>query len=195
MNCGIKGKSKWFAAGAIALAAAALLFHAPLLRCFAGLLIDHEPIGDYRYVGVVGLCGGLAADQCYDVVEQLCRRRPSCRLLLVEFRRTRLAELGVLPSAEELGRRELKARGLSPPAVSVIHSDGGDDWATARTLRTWLADGRTPLSSWSTRASAALTFATCWIPCSIRPRPPACESGHYPTGNLTKQIGGGAARD
>ena len=34
----------------------------------------------------------------------------------------------------------MKARGLPPRTVAVIRSDGYDDWATARTLRAWLAD-------------------------------------------------------
>ena len=116
----MKAKSKWLAAGAVAIAAAALLFHAPLLRCLAGLLIDDEPIGDYQYVGVLGSYGGPDGDRCFDVAVELCRRRPSCGVLLVESRRGRLVEMGVLPSFETLSRRELKARGL-PPASRVGH--------------------------------------------------------------------------
>ena len=114
--------------------------HAPLLRCLAGLLIDDEPIGDYQYVGVLEWYGNPDGDRCCDVAVELCRRRPSCGVLLVESRRGRLVEMGILPSFETFSRRELKARGLPPKVVSVIHSDGCDDWATARALRAWLAD-------------------------------------------------------
>ena len=98
----MKAKSKWLAGGAVAIAAAALLFHAPLLRCLAGPLIDDEPIGNYRYVGVLDWCGKPDGDRCCDVAAQLWRGRPACGLLLVESRRGRLVELGVLPSFEAL---------------------------------------------------------------------------------------------
>jgi hypothetical protein len=136
----MKIKSKWLVVGAAVVAAAALLFHAPLLRCLAGLLIDDEPIGDYQYVGILGWDGRPDADWCFDAAVQLCRRRPSCDVLLIDSPRSRVAELGILPSFGALGRRELTARGLPPSAVSIIPSDGRDGWATARTLRAWLAE-------------------------------------------------------
>jgi hypothetical protein len=136
----VKAKSKWLAAGAVAIAAAALLFHSPLLRCLAGLLIADEPVGDCQYVGVLEWYGRPDGDRCYDVAAELCRSRPSRGLLLVESGRSRLVEMGVLPSFEAISRRELKTRGPLPQTVSVIASDGFDDWAKARALRAWLAD-------------------------------------------------------
>ena len=136
----MKRKWKWSAVAAVALAAVFLFFHATLLQHLAGPLIADEPVDHLQYVGLVEWNNAPDGDRCIDQAIALVRQNPNRKVLLVELARTRLVEIGVLPSFESLCRNELKARDFPPQIISVIRCDGYDDWSTARAIRTWLAD-------------------------------------------------------
>jgi hypothetical protein len=120
--------------------AVAWLVHALFLRGLAGFLVVDETPGDFQYVCILDGYLGPDDDRCYDSAVNLFRQKSPCGVLVVEPRLERLVETGVLPSFETLSRRELQTRGLPQNAVSVVRSDGYDDWATARALQVWLAD-------------------------------------------------------
>ena len=116
------------------------LVHSPLLQGLARPLIVDEPAGDFQYVSVIGWRHQPSGDRCYDVAMELYQRE-SCRgVLLVEPRLERLVETDAMPSFEVISRCQLAARGLPEEAVSVIRTDGSDDWATARALQRWLVE-------------------------------------------------------
>ena len=114
--------------------------HSPLLQGLARPLIVDEPTDDFQYVSVIGWRHGPDGDRCYDVAMELYGRE-SCRgVLVVEPRLERLVKTDATRSFEALSRCQLAARGLPEEAVSVIRTDGSDDWATARALQRWLAE-------------------------------------------------------
>ena len=108
----MKAKWKRRAVAAAVLVAAAWLFHGPLLAGLARPLIANQPAGDFNCIGVIARTYGPDGDRCYDVAGELFREKTSRRVLLVGSRPGRLVETGVLPSFEELGRRELARRGV-----------------------------------------------------------------------------------
>ncbi len=128
------------AVAAAVLAAAAWLFHGPLLGGLARPLIASQAAGNFDYIGMIAGTYGLDGDRCCDVAGELFREKTSRRVLLVGFRPGRLVETGVLPSFEELGRRELARRGVPPGAISVACGEGDSYRAVAGTLAAWLRD-------------------------------------------------------
>jgi hypothetical protein len=133
-------RRKAIIAGIAAALVVGLALHGPLLRSLAGPLIADDPVGDYDYVGILQWYNGPDGDRCYDAAADLCRRRPSCQLLLVQSRSNRLVELGILPSFIALTRRQFESRGLPWKSPTILRHNGNDDWATARAIRSWLAD-------------------------------------------------------
>jgi hypothetical protein len=133
-------KRKWLAAVAVGIVAATAIFHATLLRGLAGFLVADGPAGDFQYVGILDGHGLSNGAWYYDTAAKLRRQKPACGFLIVQFRRNRLVETGVLSSFDAFSRRALEVRGVPPQTISTITSDGYDDWAEARALQTWLAD-------------------------------------------------------
>lgn len=129
---------KRFAAGAVVVAVAAALFHAPFLRYLAAGLIVDEQIDNFQYIGLVESHTRPNDGRTYRMAVELQRQEPARRVLLIVSRGNRLTETGVLSSIETLCRRELETRGVKPETVDAIPSDGDDDWADARSLRRWL---------------------------------------------------------
>lgn len=115
------------------------LARAPLLRSLAGPLVFDEPAGDFNYVGILEWYGNPDGDQCFNAAAELFRRKRSCGVLVIESRRDRLVELGILPPFGFVSQCALKALGLPAQVVSTIQRDGCDDWANARALRAWMA--------------------------------------------------------
>ncbi len=120
--------------------AAAGLFHAPLLHGLAGLLIVDQPTDDYDCICISSWGYLPDGERCYDVAAELYRRRPSSRVLIVAPDPSRLEEIGVLPSFTALCRRELAARQVPQGAISVLHGEPCDDWATAAALGGWMRE-------------------------------------------------------
>ena len=156
-----------------------------LLQGLASCLVVDEPPGDFQYVCVLGWHDRPSGYRCYDTAVQLCRKRPSCGVLVIEPRPERLVEIGVLPSFETLSRRELESRGVPRRAISVLRTDGCDDWATARDSKRGWPIGRTLVRCCSARNFELPTSDTCWIPWSIPSWPLACGCKLCATRNAT----------
>ncbi len=120
--------------------AAACLFHAPILRGLARLLIVDQPTDDYDCVCISPWGYHAGGDRCYDVAAELHRRKPSCRVLLVATAPNRLEEIGVMPSFEATSRRQLLARHVPAEAVTVLRGEPWNDWANAEALAAWMND-------------------------------------------------------
>jgi len=129
---------------AAAIVGVALVFHAPLLRGLAGLLVATPTTDEADYIGVLDWWNSPDGDRCYDTAAGLFdgkkSRKASRGVLVVEFRPGRLAQVGALPTFEKLSRRELEARGVPQEAISVLHSEECGDWSTARALSGWLRE-------------------------------------------------------
>jgi hypothetical protein len=120
--------------------AAAWLFHAPLLRGLAGLLIVDQPTDDYDCVCISAWGDRRNGDRCYDVAVELYRKKPSCRILLIVPEPNRLEEIEAIASFATISERELLARHVPPGSVSVLRGQRWNDWDTARALAAWLHD-------------------------------------------------------
>ena len=136
---GMTTRRKWRIVILAVVVAVACLFHAPLLRGLAGLLIVDQPTDDYDCVCISSWGHHPSGDRCYDVAADLYRRKPSSRILLVAPDVNRLEEIGAMPSFESMSRRELRARHVPQEAVSVLRGEQWNDWATARALAGWIA--------------------------------------------------------
>ena len=106
----------------------------PILRGLAGILVvDQEPSRiDYVLVG-----GG---DGCFDEAAARYGEDPTRRILLMEPRPGRLVVLGILPTAEQMGRRALEARGVPPEAVQVIAWNPDAPPTGTERLQAWMND-------------------------------------------------------
>jgi hypothetical protein len=133
-------KSKWCVIGIGIAIFVAWFALGPFLRGLAAFLVADESVGSFQYIAVLDWYNGPDGDRCYDAATNLYQKVPSRRILLVESSSTRLVEIGALEAFDILSRRELENRGLPANAVTAIHSDGRDDWATARAIRVWLTD-------------------------------------------------------
>jgi hypothetical protein len=139
-NVGMQRKRKWRIVALAILVAAACIFHVPLLRGLAGLLIVDQPADDYNCVCIAAWGDNPNGDRCYNAAADLFHQKSSCRVLLIAPEPNRLDEIGVMPSFAAMSRRELGARGVPHEAVSVVRGERFNDWATARTLAAWLRD-------------------------------------------------------
>lgn len=116
------------------------LLHAPLLRSLAGPLIVNESDGDVSHVGILQWQEIGDGENCFNAAAALYREKPSRRFLVVERRLDRLMEIGILEPFATVSYWALKSLGAPTQAMSILRSNGCDDWATARALRTWLVD-------------------------------------------------------
>lgn len=126
---------------AVAVAAAvvgAALFHAPLLRGIVRPLVAEQPTSDCDGICLISNLQSPEGDRCYYVAAKLWRENPAAAALIVEPPENRIVAAGGLPSFAAISRRELSVRGLPDNAVSILPSDGNDDWAIARSLNDWL---------------------------------------------------------
>jgi hypothetical protein len=131
-------KRKRRIAALAAMVAVAWLFHAPLLRGLAGLLIVDQPTDDYDCVCISAWGDRPNGDRCLDAAANLYRRKPACRVLLIAPTPSRLEASGVVTSFASPNRKELHERGVPQAAVSILHSQRWNDWATARALAAWM---------------------------------------------------------
>jgi hypothetical protein len=115
------------------------IFHASILRLLArGLIVDqHTNKTDY-----ICLVGWSYGDHCYDVAAGLNFEDPDRRILLLGPGPSRIEQIGAKPSFEEIGRRELTTRGVSPSSISFIQGGRYSDWDDARSLAAWFREHR-----------------------------------------------------
>jgi hypothetical protein len=133
-------KQKWRLLLAAAVLVAVWIVHVPILRGLAGPLIVDQPTDDFDYVCLLAWGSEAEGDRCYDKAGELYRERPSRHVLLVGQSRNRVEEIGVVPSFEEIARRELGARSVPPQAISLLCGGRWNDWANARSLASWLRE-------------------------------------------------------
>lgn len=111
------------------------LVRAPVLRWAAYPLVADEPAETATAVCIDPDCDGV-----FDVAADLARQDPSRRVLLVAPVPLRVAELGLVPSWEDICRRELLARGVAKEAFVVVGPPSQDAWQHAERLARWLAE-------------------------------------------------------
>lgn len=117
------------------LAAALYVFHAPLLRGIASLLIVEDPLPAN---GTILLLTGHA--KCYEEVAGRYQSRTTSRVLLLRGYLLRTERMGIVPTRESLTRGELTKRGVPEEAVVTLSVDEDSSWAWARRLDQWLGD-------------------------------------------------------
>lgn len=126
--------AKWRCRGALVVGGLVVLvlLHTPILRGLAWCLIVDEPSSAANYVLVVD------GDRCFDVAAQRFREGSVEQVLVQESIPGRLARLGVLPTFEELSRRELAKRGVAADRIALVPGQPESRWEAARVLNAWL---------------------------------------------------------
>jgi hypothetical protein len=104
--------------GLIVLAA---VFHGPLLTAPAARLV----LPSEEHSADVALVGG--GDRCYERIAERFREGGCDTVMIFRSRGSRLTELGILPTGDELAHRELAAHGVPEQALlmldPVIHAE------------------------------------------------------------------------
>jgi hypothetical protein len=133
-------KRKWRIAALAVVAAAACLFHAPLLRGLVRLLIVDQPTDDYDCICICSWGHYPSGDRCYDAAAESYRRKPTSRILVVAPISNRLEDLGAIPSFDSISRRELTARRVPQSAISIVYAKPWNDWAAAQAIAAWMSN-------------------------------------------------------
>lgn len=111
------------------------LLHPLLLRGLAALLVVDQACPDADYVVVVR--DGYRRHQ---EAARIYQEDPSRRVVLVKAYPEPIVRLGIVPSLEAIGRRELAEGGVPTQAVVEAPGRAWDEWAEGRLLGQWLAD-------------------------------------------------------
>jgi hypothetical protein len=120
----------------VVLAVVAYLLRTPLLRAAGGLLVaDDGPAACTRLLVLDG-------DRRHEFAADAVTRGQAEGVLLVRRIPRRTQALGIVPTSEELARRELARRGVSADRVEMLPGEAGPGWDWARLLGDWL--GRHP---------------------------------------------------
>ncbi|MBY0525325.1 MAG: hypothetical protein K2R98_18100 [Gemmataceae bacterium] len=135
-------RRRWHRRLAIALALALLLaiFHDPLLRLVAdGLIVNADPLAKTDAVVFDGAYGPFSPVPL-DEVAALYRDGYAAKVVFIEDRSSRLAQMGITPTLESVVRRELASRGVPNNALTAlaITTSATRAWDGARFLRDWL---------------------------------------------------------
>lgn len=114
----------------------AVLFHAPLLRGLAAVLVVEDP--EQACDGVL-LLDPLDGNHGFDEAVRLYRTGEAPMILVVEGHVPRCVRLGILERFETLARREFLARGVAADALTALHAaEPGRDWEVGRCLDCWM---------------------------------------------------------
>jgi len=126
---------RWRAWGVVAaLVLAVWCLRSTLLSGLARrLVVDQEPS-----VFNVLWIGDEAVNRRFDLAAEQYRQT-GCRIAIARPVPTRVVQLGIEPSAEELARRELAKRGVPADALLVVDGPTGTAWTEGRLLADWLA--------------------------------------------------------
>ena len=92
-----------------ALALVLVLFHEPLLRGLAGVLVKNDPVEAADAVVFMAASGPIQTLP-FDELARLQHEGLASRILLIESRSSRIVKAGVVPTVESVLRRELGAR-------------------------------------------------------------------------------------
>jgi hypothetical protein len=120
-----------------ALLAALVLFHRPVFRGTAGLLVVEDPPAKTDAVVVAG-CSGPFQTIPFDEVARLYHDGEVRAVVLIEDRSSRLVQAGIVPTLEAVMRRELAKRGVPESAFEVVAEGNRTGWSGARRLGAWL---------------------------------------------------------
>ena len=107
------------------------IFHARLMTAAAGLLIVDEP-GSTALVTLI-----LDGDKCFDLAADRVADRQHT-ILLFQLPPGRLERMGIVPTAEEISRRELLKRKVPEPSLVVIDDVSMDSTAVLVQLCEWM---------------------------------------------------------
>ena len=111
---------------------AIIVCHRPLLRlCASGLIVDSAD-------GHADTILILDGDRCFEKAAEHYARGACDHVLLLAWQPDRLTMLGVLPSWDTIGRRELLAAGMPADAIFTTGGQVRNNWDAARTLDKWL---------------------------------------------------------
>jgi len=113
------------------------VFHAPILRFPATLLIVSEPLTPTD-VAVIGGSSGPYRSIPIDEVTELYQKGLVREILLFENRSSRIVQAGIVPTLESVVKRELAKRNVPQPALTVVVAEYPSGWDMARALRDWL---------------------------------------------------------
>ncbi len=80
----------------------------------------------------------LGGDRCYEEASRQYHAGTVRGILLIEFIPSRLVRIGVLPSDEELARRELSKHGVPETAIEIVRGQATSMWDAARHTEEWL---------------------------------------------------------
>lgn len=117
-----------------------VLFHEPLLRGLAGVLVKNDPVEAADAVVFMAASGPIQTLP-FDELARLQHEGLASRILLIESRSSRIVKAGVVPTVESVLRRELGARGVPEDALETVAGDFENSlWRQARFLRDWLRD-------------------------------------------------------
>jgi hypothetical protein len=118
--------------------ACAWCFRGDLLQGAGGLRVAGRQQPDFDWVLIPE--GDLRGDGRYDEAARLYREDSSRRIVLIELYPEPVVQAGALPPYDEIGRRELAARGVPAESVELIPGQAATTWAAVRLLRGWLRD-------------------------------------------------------
>jgi hypothetical protein len=110
------------------------LARAPLLHAVGSGLVVRDTTRNADFVLV------LDGDRCYEEAARLYHEGTVPGILLIESVPSRLVRIGVLPSNEELARRELDKHGVPDAAIDIVGGPATSIWHAARRLEEWLAE-------------------------------------------------------
>ena len=110
------------------------LARGPLLRAAARLLISEDEAETADFVFPLGGAREFAE------AARLCRSGQTAGVLLIPPRPEFAQTLGVVPTDEELMRRELTRAGAADTSTTAVLSPTNSDWKRFRQLGAWLAD-------------------------------------------------------
>ncbi|MEK6238625.1 MAG: hypothetical protein N2C14_28230 [Planctomycetales bacterium] len=125
---------KWHALAVLLVVA--LVFHQPLLRGTGGLLTrdDAGETGEF----IVLASGNIQDLRRYDMAAELIASGEATKVLLIPGLPTRIQELGIAPTSEQLSRDELARRDVSPDVVWVYQQDPDRPRTDPQLLGDWL---------------------------------------------------------
>jgi uncharacterized SAM-binding protein YcdF (DUF218 family) len=123
---------------AVLVLTAVVLGHGPALRMFAWPLVDDQPSASAAVLCLQGDERGVEGDATLDEATGWCRSVPAGRILLLPPWPSRVVEMEVVPSFQQMVRRELTARGVDASAIVALPGKARDDWDKARRLGEWL---------------------------------------------------------
>ncbi len=123
--------------GAALVVAALVVFHGPLFRFLAGLLVVEDQQTAAGAVVVMGASGPFHAAP-FNEAAQLYRDGQAREIVLIEDRSSRLVRAGVVPTLEMIGKRQLAEQSVPDAALTVLAGEQRTDWDRARRLGSWL---------------------------------------------------------